>query len=205
MCCKEEGAISTLNSNLLKLVDQLTYLRRNISSTESDQHTSNEDMNCDWQIVYNMEIRFQGKNKVEFLPSCGFVRTIIWIYNRGANKTHRERVWRKLHEIAMCCFEQILKATPHETNTVRLLTSYLTKHPSKTNKTSEELLGKLERNLLQRSLVDSYTWMHQWWPTNYAQFRADTGCSREDPSWSNGWSGRDGGRESENLVLSQIR
>ena len=36
ICFKEKGAISTLTGNPLKLVDQFTYLARNISSTESD-------------------------------------------------------------------------------------------------------------------------------------------------------------------------
>ena len=36
MCFNQEGAISTLNGNSLKLVDKFTYLGRSISSTESN-------------------------------------------------------------------------------------------------------------------------------------------------------------------------
>ena len=36
MCFKPEGVISNLRSELLKLLDQFTFLGRNISSTESD-------------------------------------------------------------------------------------------------------------------------------------------------------------------------
>ena len=36
MCFNQEGAISTLKGNPLKLVDQFTYLGSNISSTERD-------------------------------------------------------------------------------------------------------------------------------------------------------------------------
>ena len=36
MCSKQDGAISTLNNNLLKSIDSFTYLGSNISSTESD-------------------------------------------------------------------------------------------------------------------------------------------------------------------------
>ena len=40
MCFKQKGAISTLNGKPLELVDQLTYLGSNISSTESDDNIS---------------------------------------------------------------------------------------------------------------------------------------------------------------------
>ena len=36
MCFKQRGTISTLSGKLLKLVDQITYLSSNISSTEND-------------------------------------------------------------------------------------------------------------------------------------------------------------------------
>ena len=36
MCCKQEGAISTLSGRSLKLVDKFTYLSGIISSTESE-------------------------------------------------------------------------------------------------------------------------------------------------------------------------
>ena len=36
MCFKQEGAISSLSGEYLKLVDKLTYLGSNVSCTESD-------------------------------------------------------------------------------------------------------------------------------------------------------------------------
>ena len=36
VCFKQDGAITTLNGNLLKLIDQFSYISNNISSTESD-------------------------------------------------------------------------------------------------------------------------------------------------------------------------
>ena len=36
MCLKREGAISTLNGRPVELVDNFTYIGRNISSTELD-------------------------------------------------------------------------------------------------------------------------------------------------------------------------
>ena len=61
-----------------------------------------------------------------------------------ANETHREKSRWELHKNATIYFEQILEATPHETD-VRSLTSYLKKHPSKTKKTSGTLLEKQGR------------------------------------------------------------
>ena len=36
MCFKQEGAVSTLSGRPIKLIDKITYLSSNISSTESD-------------------------------------------------------------------------------------------------------------------------------------------------------------------------
>ena len=38
MCFNQDDGISPLNGKPLKLVDQFIYLRRNISSTESDDN-----------------------------------------------------------------------------------------------------------------------------------------------------------------------
>ena len=46
----------------------------------------------------------------------------------------------------MCCFEQILEATPLKTAAVRPITSHLTSHLNKTNKTYEARLKKQEQS-----------------------------------------------------------
>ena len=51
-----------------------------------------------------------------------------------ANKTREKARW-ELQKNAMCCFKQILEATLDKTEAVWPLTSYLTNHLSKMNKT----------------------------------------------------------------------
>ena len=59
-----------------------------------------------------------------------------------ANEIYIEKVRWEVHENDTCCFEQILEATTHKTADALPLTSYLTNHQSKTNKTWGALLEK---------------------------------------------------------------
>ena len=53
----KQGAISTLRSKPLKLVDLFRYLGHKISSTESDINICiGEDMDCYWQVVDYIKI-----------------------------------------------------------------------------------------------------------------------------------------------------
>ena len=140
MCFKQERAFSILSGKHLKLVDQLTYLGSNISFTESDVNIciakaliAIDSISIIWKSERS------DKNKTGFLPSWGCVGTIVWMPHLDANETHREKARWKLRKNAMCCFEQILKATPYKTKSVRPLTFYLT---NKTNKTCWTLLVK---------------------------------------------------------------
>ena len=45
-----------------------------------------------------------------------------------ADETHGDKDNWKLHKNAMCCFEQILEATPHKTAVVRSPISHLRNH-----------------------------------------------------------------------------
>ena len=58
------------------------------------------------------------------------------------NKIHGEKARWELHKDTMCCFEQNLEAMTHRTAAVKPLTSHLTNHPSKTNKTYRVQLVK---------------------------------------------------------------
>ena len=72
------------------------------------------------------------------------------MHHHYANETHKEKAIWELHKNVMCCFEQILEATPHKTLAIRPLTSHLTNYPSKTNKPRCALL---EKNELIRDLL----------------------------------------------------
>ena len=117
------------------------------------------------------------------LPSCSYVSTTVWVHYMDTNKMHGKKARQEPHKNAMCYFEQILEATPHKTAAVWSLTSHLTNHPSKTNKTWETLLEKQK-------------WTHeQHWPPTHGcasddqpakiyihQLCAGTGCWLEDLS-----------------------
>ena len=66
----------------------------------------------------------------------------------------------------MCCFEQILEATPYKTADLQPLTSILTNHLSKINKICWARQVKQELTHKWRSLMESNTRTHQWRPTN---------------------------------------
>ena len=74
-------------------------------------------------------------NKTGFLPSCGCVNTTVRIHRVDTNETHEENVLWERHKNAACYFEQTLEVVPHKTADVRPLTSNLTNHSNKTNKT----------------------------------------------------------------------
>ena len=67
-----------------------------------------------------------------------------------------------------------------KTATLQPLSSHLTNPPSKTNKTScWALMQKKRQTHKKRSLMDSYTWTHQCWPTS-KDLRTVTECSLRD-------------------------
>ena len=53
----------------------------------------------------------------------------------NATEMHGAKARWGLYKKDRCCFEQILKATPHKIAAVQPLTNYLPNHPSKMNKT----------------------------------------------------------------------
>ena len=126
-------AISTLNGKPLKFVDQFTYLGSNISSTENDVNIS---LVKAWRLSINWKSDLSDKIKRDFFQA---VVVSILIYG-CANEMHGEKARWKLYKNVSYCFEQIMEATLHKTAAVRPLTSYLTTHSSKTNKTCRGLL-----------------------------------------------------------------
>ena len=66
----------------------------------------------------------------------------------------------------MWCFEQIQEATSHKTASARPLSSHLTNHPSKMNKTCWPQLEKKRQTHKQCSSLDFYIWAHECWLTS---------------------------------------
>ena len=67
---------------------------------------------------------------------------------------HGEKARWKLHKNATCYFQQILEATPNKAAAVWPLTSHLTSHSSKTNKTCVTLIEKQRWTHKQHSSMD---------------------------------------------------
>ena len=76
------------------------------------------------------------------------------MHHIDANKTIGEKVWWDLHKNAKSYFQQFFEAT----TAVWSLTSHLTNHPSKMNKTCGALLGKQGQTHKLRSSMNPYIW-----------------------------------------------
>ena len=121
------------------------------------------------------------------LPACRHVSTTVWLYHFDFNKTPWEKARWTLHKDAMCCFEQILEATPNKTVTVEPLASQLKNHPSKTNKTCWALLEKQGQTHKQHSSTNRPTIIARSAKTDIQQLCLDSGCHQEDLPTANGW------------------
>ena len=74
------------------------------------------------------------KIKRDFFQAAG-VNTILRMHHIDADKTYWEKARQELHKNATSYIELILEATPHETATVRSLTSNLQDCHDKTCRT----------------------------------------------------------------------
>ena len=106
MFFKLAGAISTSNGKPLKLVHQFTYLGNYISSTESDV---NIHIGKAWTATDRFLITWKSdlsdRIKREFFQALSVLLygCTIWTLRKLGEKAR----W-KLHQVATCCFEQIL-------------------------------------------------------------------------------------------------
>ena len=55
------------------------------------QHMPNEGMECFWNVTGHIEIWPLKKKKKGFLPACGYVSTIVWMYHIETNEMHGEK------------------------------------------------------------------------------------------------------------------
>ena len=159
MCFKQERALFSVSRKPLKLIDLFTYIGGNISSTISDLKIH---LTKAWTAINRLSIirkSYPPTNKIkrDFFQAVDALILLNRCTTWTPTKMHEEKAWWELYKNAMCCFEEILKATHHKPATVWPLTSNLTSHPSKTIKKHWELLGKYGRTDKQHSLIDLYT------------------------------------------------
>ena len=55
---------------------------------------------------------------MRFLPSSGYVNSIVWMHHMDAGEAYRHKARQKLHKNVTSSTEQILKATSHEMTAV---------------------------------------------------------------------------------------
>ena len=117
-----------------------------------------------WQVISHMEIWYLRLNKMRILPQCWYYCMIApLLFQQNARK---KKTWWETHKNALYCFEQIPEAAPNKVAVVWPLTSCLTNHQSKINKTGWALLEMQPQTHKQCFPVDSSTWAHQCWLTN---------------------------------------
>ena len=88
-------------------------------------------------------------SKMGFITSCGCVNTTVWLHHLGAHEMHGEKAGWKPCKNATSYFEHILEAACHKTVAQSLywpITSQLSNHPSKMDKTFRTLLGEIKMN-----------------------------------------------------------
>ena len=181
MCFKQVGVISTLNGQLLKLVEQFSYFSSNISSTESDVSIH---VGKAWTIIDTLSIIWKSdlSYKMGIFPSCSCVSTIVYLHHLDSNEKAR---W-ELHKNAVYYFEQILEAAPNKTAALRPLASYLINHSSMMNIICWALLEtkvKLISNVLLWIPILGHTSIGPLVKTYINQLCVDT----EGPTKSDGW------------------
>ena len=162
--------IYTVSDKPQKLVDNLTSLGSNISSTESDHKDSSLCLAKVWTVIDELSIIWKSdlsdKIKPWFLPKCGCVCTTVWMQHMDGYKIHWNKARWELNKRVTNYFKQIPDTTPHETTAVLPLDTHRKNHPSKTNKKCRTLLEKQDRIHEWLCSIDSHTWICQCWAIN---------------------------------------
>ena len=107
ICFKWEGAISTLSSGPLKLVDKNTYLGGSVSSTENNVNICLVKV---WTVIDKLSILWNSDQsdeiKLDFFQavtmSILLCRCTSWMLSK-----HREKARWELHKNVISYFEQI--------------------------------------------------------------------------------------------------
>ena len=141
----------------------------------------------------------------ETLPSCGYVKTTVWMYHMDVNKMHRQNARCELFKNATRYFEKNLEATHHEITAVWPLTFHLKNHPSKTNmRNTREKANTNSCDVILRTPTHGVSW-----PTRIylRQPCTDTGSDQKDlpRAMANRNGRRERERERERERVGRIR
>ena len=131
MCFNQRGNISTLKNDLLKLVDEFTYLVSSVSSTENDINTRLAKV---WTAINSLLVIWKS-DLTDKIKRTFFQTPIVSILIYGCTtwmltKRMEKKAWRQVHENAASCIEQVLEAAPHKTAAVRSPTTCHENYPS---------------------------------------------------------------------------
>ena len=151
-----------------------------------------------------MEVCSIWSNKIRFPLRWGCFNNIVPVHYMDANKTHGENGRWELQKNAICYFEQILQTTLYKTVAVPPLSSHLTNHPSKTNKTCWRSKVKLIRDVLLWTLTHGWASVNRPAKTYLHHLCVDTGCSLEDLLRAMDDKDGEGRRESRKSVIEII-
>ena len=126
MCFNQRGNIYTLNGSSLKQVDKFTYLRRSVSSTETDINTQlAKALTAIERLSAMWKSDLTDKIKQSF-----FQAAIIWMHYSDTIWMYGEKAWQQLHYNAVSNIEQILEAAPNKAAVVRPPTTHHENYPS---------------------------------------------------------------------------
>ena len=120
MSFNQTGDISTLNGNSLKLKDKFTYLRRSVSSTETDINTrlanawtANHRLSVIWKSDLTAKIKCSFSQAA--LVSILLYGCSIWTLTKRMEK----KPWRQLHRNAASNIKQVVESAPQKAAGVR--------------------------------------------------------------------------------------
>ena len=114
-----------------------------------------------------------------FLLSCSFVSITVWMDHLDANEMHVKKRDGDYTRMIFAVLNKSCKQVP-KTAAIRPLTSHLTNHPIKLNKTCWRSNDELISNILLWICAHGYASVGQPARTYIHQLCTDTGCSLED-------------------------
>ena len=102
MCFKQDGHIFTSRDKPLKSIEQFTFFKSNIPSTENNINLRIEKVGTHidrLSIVWKSD---HSENKVGFLQSCGLASTSIWMLYLDSNEIPGQKARLEIHKNAVC-------------------------------------------------------------------------------------------------------
>ena len=124
-CFKQKGGILTLINKPLKLMDPITYLSSDISSTESNVSIR---LVRAWNAIDRLSVIWKSDLSDKIKQDYFQVTAVSILHSGCTNKMHRKKLDGNYTRLLGAYLEQILEVTLHNTAVVRPLASHLTNH-----------------------------------------------------------------------------